>query len=68
MEKKNLVILYTGIGENKKRVELYNFQTIDHYRMNGHSYIRVNCDGKFYYYPTIETCISEINIYNIQHK
>ena len=68
MEKYNQVILYTGIGEAKKKVELYNFQTIDHYVDGGRYYIRVNCGGKFHYYPLQETTIASINIYNVMHK
>lgn len=64
MEKRNVVVLYTGCYNEKKRIELYNFDTIDHYMLNGVSYIRVQCDGRFYYFETVITTISEINIYD----
>lgn len=62
--KKNQVIIYTGLGVDKKRVELYNFETIDHIVINSVSFIRVCCDGRFYYYQTSISYISSINIYN----
>lgn len=61
---KNVIVLYTGIGAEKQRVELYDFQSLDHILNNGVSYIRICCDGRFYYYKTMETAIAEINIYN----
>ena len=61
---KNLIVLYTGYGKEKQRVELYNFESVDHYTLGGVSYIRVCCDGRFYYYRTIESVIHSIVIYN----
>lgn len=61
---KNVIVLYIGIGAEKQRVELYDFQSLDHTLINGVSYIRICCDGRFYYYRTMETAIAEINIYN----
>lgn len=60
---KNLLVLYVGTGEEKERVELYNVDSLDHYLSNGRSYIRVCCDGHFYYYPTHLTSIANFNDY-----
>ena len=68
MEKKNVIVLYTGCGEEKHRVELYNFQTMDVVIIEAIVYIRIKCDGRFYYYPKATTSIHEINVYNIDHK
>lgn len=60
---KNKIVLWVGCFENKKRIELFNFEKVDHVAQNGVSFVRVCCDGRFYYYKTIETRIGEIIIY-----
>ena len=60
---KNKIIIYTGVGADKKKIELYNFSEMKHVVIEGVSYIRINCEGKFYYYRTMITTIGEINIY-----
>lgn len=60
---KNYICLYTGTGENKTKIELVDFTEVKHVWVENRSYIRITCDGRFYHYPTIETTISEIQIY-----
>lgn len=62
---KNRIILHTGCGKEKQLVELFNFQELSYISIDGVSYIRITCDGRYYHYKTIETCISGINIYDI---
>ena len=62
MTYKNKITLYTGCGEEKKKVELYDFSKLDHYWSNGVSYIRILCGNTFYYYQTTITTISDIEI------
>lgn len=61
--KKNSIILYTGIGLNKTRVELFNFNVIDHIAINGITHIRIECGGRYYYYQESITHISMIECY-----
>ena len=63
MKKKNTIILFVGCGESKERVQLFNFTKMDHILIDGRAYVRVECDGKYYYYPTQLTAISEVYIY-----
>lgn len=60
---KNKIVLLTGIGADKRTVELYNFTTFDHTTFNSVSFIRVLCDNRYYYYQTSITSIVCINIY-----
>lgn len=60
---KNKIIIYTGIGANKRKEELFNFSEMKHVVVEGVSYIRICCEGKYYYYRTMETSIGEIKIY-----
>lgn len=60
---KNKIVLFVGCFEQKKKIELYNFKKVDHYWSENISYIRVLCGGRFYYFKTTETVISEIEIY-----
>lgn len=62
MTQKNKITLYVGCGEEKKKVELYNFSKLEHYWIRGVSYIRILCGKTFYYYQTNITAISEIEI------
>ena len=62
MTYKNKITLFTGCGEEKEKVELYNFSKLDHYWNRGLSYIRILCGNTFYYYRTTTTTISEIEI------
>lgn len=58
---KNKVVLYTGIGANKKRVELYNFESIKSVVCNGRAYIRVKFSNtNINLYPRAETTIAEV--------
>ena len=59
---KNKITLYTG--EDHNRVELYDFDKLEHIMINGVSNIRITCGNRYYYFKTIETAISEIEIYN----
>lgn len=60
MEKKNLLVLYTKEewDSPKERVELYNVDSFEHKFIDGKSYIRVDCGGKYYYFKTHLTAIS----------
>lgn len=60
---KNKIILFTGIGAYKKKVELINFNCIDHTWKNSVSFIHIACGNKNYYYQTHITVISCIYIY-----
>ena len=57
---KNLLILYTqeDCDKEKERVELYNVDSFEHKFIDGRSYLRVECDGRFYYFKTQLTAIS----------
>ena len=58
---KNKVVLYTGTGVNKKRVELYDFESIKSVFYNGRAYIRVKFSNTdFNLYPRSETTIAEV--------
>ena len=60
---KNKVVLYTGIGVNKKRVELYDFESIRTVVCRGRVYIRVKFSNTdFNLYPKRETVISEVEV------
>ena len=61
--KKSRVVLFEGCFENKRRVELYNFSKIEHTCIDGKSYIRIECDGRFYYFKTQETTIASVEVY-----
>ena len=65
IDAKNRIILCTGCGKEKRLVELFNFQELSYVSIDGVSYIRITCDGRYYHYKTIETSISGINIYDI---
>lgn len=60
---KNFIRLYTGTGENKQCIELVDFTEVKHVWVENRSYIRITCDDRYYHYPTIETTISEIQIF-----
>lgn len=60
---KNKITLYTGFGSDKKKVELYNFNKLDHIQINDQWNIRIECDGRFYYFQQWMTSIGEIEIY-----
>ena len=60
---KNKIVIYNGMFENKKRIELYNFNELKHVVIEGRSYIRITCDNRQYFYKTLETSIGEIKIY-----
>lgn len=60
---KNKIVIYSGIGENKEKFELYNFSSVKHVFVNDRSYIRVDCDGRFYHFQTTISVISSIEIY-----
>ncbi len=61
--KKSRVVLFEGCFENKRRVELYNFSKIEHTWIDGRAYIRIECDGRFYYFKTQETSIASVDVY-----
>lgn len=56
---KNLLVIYTHeeCDSPKERVELYDVDTIDYIMVDGRSYLRVCCDGRFYYFKTQLTAI-----------
>lgn len=61
---RNKIIIYSGCGEEKEKFELYNFSRMTHtHDEYGVSYIRIECDGRFYYFKTTESVISEIEIF-----
>ena len=60
---KNRIVIYTGCFEDKRKVELFNFNEMKHMCIEGVSYIRITCESKNYYFKTIETTIGEIQIY-----
>lgn len=60
---KNKITIYTGCGADKRKEELFNFSEMKHVVVEHVSYIRICCDGKYYYFRTMETTISEIKIY-----
>ena len=65
MKIKNRITLYTGIGEEKQRVDLFDFDTLDHYcGVDGRYYYRITCGDRFYYFPLAITSIAEIKNYN----
>lgn len=65
MEKKNLLVLYTheDCDTPKERVELYNVDSFEHRFIDGKSYLRVDCGGKYYYFKTQLTAISSFTNY-----
>lgn len=60
---RNRTILYEGIGQNKRKIELFNFSKLDHILSNGRAFVRVLCDSKYYYFRAQETSISEIETF-----
>lgn len=64
-EANNKIVIIEGIGENKRKVELYNFSKMDHYldTNTGKAYIRILCGSTFYYFLTVQSVISEIIIF-----
>ena len=64
---KNKIVIYTQDTENgeKEKVELYNFDFVDHYLepFSHKSYLRVCCGGKFYYFLTVKSVISSVKVY-----
>lgn len=60
---KNKIIIYTGIGESKKQIVLYDFKKVDHICFDGIAYLRILCGDRYYYYKVVETSIGEIEIY-----
>lgn len=65
MEKKNLLVLYTheDPSSEKERIELYNVDSFEHRFIDGKSYLRVDCGGKYYYFKTQLTAISSFTNY-----
>lgn len=57
---KNKITLFEGIGEEKRKYELYNFQIVDHIVIDGRSYVRVLCDNRYYYFRAQLTAIAKI--------
>ena len=61
---KNKIIIRSGSGKEKEIFELYNFSSMTYvYDEDGMSFIRIECEGRFYYFKTTESVISEIKIF-----
>ena len=61
---KNKITIYSGTFEDKEKFEFFNFTKLDHIQdEDGRSYIRLEFEGRFYYFLTVETSISEIEIF-----
>lgn len=60
---KNKIVIFEGCYENKKKIELFNFQKMDYCIIEGRAFVRVLCDSRYYYFKAQETTISEVIIY-----